>query len=54
MVFLTMVLDFVKSGPCVSYLLRKRALYNDMSRYFQRIFVILPLDKVCAMADPFD
>ncbi|KAF3525646.1 hypothetical protein F2Q69_00048700 [Brassica cretica] len=21
------------SGPCVSYLLRKRALYNDMSRY---------------------
>ncbi|KAG7013754.1 hypothetical protein SDJN02_23921, partial [Cucurbita argyrosperma subsp. argyrosperma] len=33
MVFLTMFLDFVKSGPCVSYLLRKRALYNDMSRY---------------------
>lgn len=33
-VFLILFLDFVKSGPCVSYLLRKRALYDDMSRYF--------------------
>ncbi|GAV76107.1 PLAC8 domain-containing protein [Cephalotus follicularis] len=24
---------FYCSGPCVSYMLRKRALYNDMSRY---------------------
>ncbi|KAG0475902.1 hypothetical protein HPP92_012743 [Vanilla planifolia] len=24
---------FLCSGPCVSYMLRKRALYNDMSRY---------------------
>lgn len=33
MVFPMMFLDFVKSAPCVSFLLRKRALYNDMSRY---------------------
>ncbi|KAG7025990.1 hypothetical protein SDJN02_12488, partial [Cucurbita argyrosperma subsp. argyrosperma] len=33
MVFLIMLLDCVKSAPCASYLLRKRALYDDMSRY---------------------
>ncbi|KAJ9555143.1 hypothetical protein OSB04_009757 [Centaurea solstitialis] len=32
--FLTILLFYTHvSGPCVSYLLRKRALYNDMSRY---------------------
>jgi hypothetical protein len=32
---------FLFSGPCVSYMLRKRALYNDMSRCCAPYFVLL-------------
>lgn len=55
MVFLMMFLDFAKSGPCVSYLLRKRALYDDMSRYFWLMFVILNTSRYeCTIAESFD